>query len=253
MDKKSKQSLATNTSDGPHKTSLIRDIFVRTANKPGINSAARKKIAASPGASVKAARLSAKPKAARTKTSPATQRNGRLNRIKLFGNSKKAVAGAAIIVSVTATGIWYFVNQRNSATNNANASQSHASDGSVTYRTVLPAGKSIDDLNGWQRISPPEGDPVYAYIDSIDGVRVRVSQQPLPRSMNGGADQWVADVAKNFNATNRIMADSNPLYLGTSAQGPQFAIFHIDELLILIKSDAKINDQSWATYARSLK
>lgn len=133
------------------------------------------------------------------------------------------------------------------------SNQQAGADGAVTYQTVLPSGKSIDDLGGWQRISPPEGDPVFAYNDSIDGISVNVSQQPLPRSLKESPDQWVADLAKKFNATTRISADGNPVYVGTSAKGPQSAIFRKDELLVLIKSESKIEDQSWATYARSLQ
>lgn len=122
----------------------------------------------------------------------------------------------------------------------------------MTYQTILPQGKSISDLGGWQRVSPPEGDPVFAYVDSIDGVSVNVSQQPLPKSLKGDVDEWVTELAKKFNATTRIDADDTKVYVGTSAKGPQSAIFTKNGLLILIKSETKVEDKGWAAYARSL-
>jgi hypothetical protein len=40
------------------------------------------------------------------------------------------------------------------------------------YTTVLPIDKAIDDLGGWSRVSPPDKEPVFAFVDQIDGVRV---------------------------------------------------------------------------------
>lgn len=123
---------------------------------------------------------------------------------------------------------------------------------SPDYKTVLPGGKTIDSLGGWQRVSPPEGDPVFAYTDTIDGIYVSVSQQPLPDSFKNNASSEVEALAKKFNATTQFRAGSTKVYIGTSAKGPQSVIFTKDSLLILIKSREKIEEKSWVTYIESL-
>lgn len=118
-----------------------------------------------------------------------------------------------------------------------------------TYQTVLPKGKTIDELGGWKRVSPPKNDPVFAYTDAIDGVPISVSEQPLPQSFKNDTDSQVADLAKKFNATDKIEAGSLAVYIGTSAKGPQSVIFAKNNLLVLIKSEKKVSDASWAKYA----
>jgi len=122
----------------------------------------------------------------------------------------------------------------------------------LDYQTILPSGKTITNLGGWQRVSPPESDPVYAYTDTIKGVSVSVSQQPLPDSFKDDADTQVTDLAKKFNATAQIDSDGVIVYIGTSAKGPQSVIFTKNDLLILIKSQQKISDTDWANYIASL-
>jgi len=121
-----------------------------------------------------------------------------------------------------------------------------------TYQTVLPKSKSISQLGGWKRISPPGKEPVFAFADTIDGIPVSVSQQPLPASFKSDAVSQTAEVAKKFNATDKIEAGDIDVYVGTSAKGPQSVIFTKGNLLVFIKSEKKINDTSWAAYAHSL-
>lgn len=120
------------------------------------------------------------------------------------------------------------------------------------YPTVLPEGSSIKELGGWQRVSPPENDPVYAYADSIDDVPIRVSEQPLPEQFRNNTEGKVKDLAEQYGATETIEVENNTLYVGTSTKGPQSAIFSKDKLLILIKSERTIEDEAWAKYVRSL-
>jgi len=117
------------------------------------------------------------------------------------------------------------------------------------YQTVLPKGKTIDELGGWKRVSPPKNAPVFAYTDAIDGVPISVSEQPLPQSFKNDTANQVADLAKKFNATDKIDAGSLDIYVGTSAKGPQSVIFAKNNLLVLIKSEKKVSDTSWAKYA----
>lgn len=130
---------------------------------------------------------------------------------------------------------------------------SNATAKTPTYHTVLPTGKSITALGGWKRVSPPGKDPVFAYTDSVDGVPISVSQQPLPQSFKNDAANQTAEVAKKFNATDKVDAGALDVYVGTSAKGPQSVIFTKNNLLVLIKSEKKIKNTSWASYAKSLK
>lgn len=123
----------------------------------------------------------------------------------------------------------------------------------LEYQTVLPESKSITQLGGWKRVSPPDSEPVYAYSDKIGDTSISVSQQPLPESFKkDGIDSEVADLAKKFNATTTFDADTTTAYIGTSAKGPQSVIFTKNSLLILIKSQAKIDEPSWIRYVKSL-
>lgn len=120
------------------------------------------------------------------------------------------------------------------------------------YETVLPKGKNISELGGWKRISPPEKDPVFAFADSIDGVNISVSEQSLPPSFKSDLNNQVAQIAQKFNAIDKIDGGGFTMYIGSSSKGPQSAIFTKNGLLILIKSEKKIKNTSWAAYAQSL-
>jgi hypothetical protein len=117
-----------------------------------------------------------------------------------------------------------------------------------SYATVLPKEKNIDELGGWKRVSPPKNEPVFAYTDTIDGVLISVSQQPLPESLKGD----VSSIAQKFNATNKIDSGGITIYIGTSSKGPQSVIFTKNKVLVLIKSEKEIKDTSWEIYAQSL-
>lgn len=121
------------------------------------------------------------------------------------------------------------------------------------YDTVLPESKSVDTLGGWIRISPPENDPVYAFLDKIGETPISVSEQPLPESFKGDTDGQLAELAKKFNATSKIEAGNVAVYSGVSAKGPQSVIFTKNNLLIFIKSQNKIDDAAWKKYIESLQ
>lgn len=120
------------------------------------------------------------------------------------------------------------------------------------YRTVLPQGKTIEDLGGWSRVSPPSSAPVFAYPDTVNSVKVNVSQQQLPASLKEESVQ-IENLAKGFNATEKITVGNHTAYIGTSAQGPQSVIFVKEDLLILIKSSSKLTNDEWAAYISSLQ
>lgn len=124
--------------------------------------------------------------------------------------------------------------------------------GAPNFSALVPAGKDLT----WQQSKPQGGsnnDAVYIYTDEIDGVPIKVSQQPLPLSFRDNPDGRVAEVAQSFNATDSMQVDGMFVYIGTSAKGPQSVIFSNGSLLILIKSDGVIATGSWADYIAALE
>lgn len=151
------------------------------------------------------------------------------------------IGGMVAIIGILVVGILLYQHRAGTATS------------SPDYQTVLPKGAGIETFGGWQRVSPPGQDPVFAYADTINEVPISVSQQPLPESFKADTDKNVAELAKKFNATIEIDAGGTKIYVGTSAKGPQSAILTKNNLLILIKSQEKINTQTWVQYVESLQ
>jgi hypothetical protein len=167
---------------------------------------------------------------------------------------RRIIAIGIVAVAIVSASVWHFV----PGLPGVNKTQpgtvtSTKTDQKPEYATMLPGDKSIESLGGWHRVSPPDRAPVFAYADTIDGVKVNISQQPLPDSFKPDVDKSIAELAKSYSATDKITNDSLTMYVGTSAQGPQSVILAKDSLLILMKSTGKIDDKSWAAYAESLK
>lgn len=121
------------------------------------------------------------------------------------------------------------------------------------FKTVLPAGKSIEQYGGWTRISPPDRDPVFAYADKLGGITITISEQPLPDNLKSNTEEGINKLANDFSAKETLKVDGNTVHIGTSAKGPQSVIFAKNGLLILIKSTSKIDNKAWATYISSLQ
>jgi hypothetical protein len=124
---------------------------------------------------------------------------------------------------------------------------------SPNFTAILPAGKSIEDLGGWARVSPADKDPVFAFTDTVDGVQLNVSQQQLPESLRTNTAQEIAKLAEGFAANEKLVAGDTTAYLGTSIRGPQSVIFVKQNLLILIKSSTKLSNERWIAYITSLR
>lgn len=187
-----------------------------------------------------------------TATSTSTPRNAPvITRIRAGIATKRFWVIASCAVAVAVGGIvvaTHFRQQTQTATTPASSTHD-----AVTYQTVTPDGKPATSLGNWQRVSPKDREPAYAYIDSLDGVHISVTQQPLPEKFIEATDSQVAQLARDFNATQEIKASGVKVYVGTSAKGPQSALFIKNGLLILIKSQSKISDNAWARYAESLR
>ncbi len=139
------------------------------------------------------------------------------------------------------------------ATDNTRPKNGVLEKGTPDYPTVAPAGKDIEDLGGWTRVSPPGSNAVYAYADKLGDIQISVSQQPLPADFRKDTATKIRDLAKDYTATKEIVAGETIAYIGTSAKGPQSLILSKDNLLILIKSAAPVKDEQWAAYISSLQ
>ena len=175
-----------------------------------------------------------------------------LNARRFLFTKKAIIISIIIVVVVSSVVAGLLIHQHDVAENSSvNANPKEAVE-DLEYQTILPDGKSINELGGWRRVSPSKNDPVYAYTDKIGDTSINVSEQPLPKSFIGDVDNQVAELAKKFNATTEIGAGSIKIYVGSSANGPQSAIFTKNSLLVLIKSQEKIDDTVWSKYVKSL-
>lgn len=117
-----------------------------------------------------------------------------------------------------------------------------------SFQALLPVSKSIRELDGWTRVSPPNQSPAFSYEDTIDDVTIKVSQQELQN-----ASQSIGEIAKAYNATDKVTASSTTVYIGTSFKGPQSVLFAKGNLLVLIGSESKVSNDSWVAYINSLE
>lgn len=164
---------------------------------------------------------------------------------------KKSLAATAII-AVAAFGYFVIWPPLHDYAFSRNGPDTRLSEKSPDYSTVLPKDKPISELGGWTRISPEGRDPVFAYADKIGDVTISVSQQPLPESFKSETSGKIAELAKQFSATEKLDANGTDVYIGTSAKGPQSVIFTKNGLLVLMKSQQKAESGSWKTYVESL-
>jgi hypothetical protein len=154
---------------------------------------------------------------------------------------------------------YYIIKIQNNATTNTHISNQTTNirpvlkQGTPSYSTVIPTGKSISQLGGWTRVSPSSSDPSYAYVDKIGSTAIIVSQQPLPNDFKNDTARKVEQLAQGFNADAKITVGDTPIYIGTSSSGSQSIIFTKNNLLILIKSNDKISNDNWAKYISSLQ
>ena len=119
------------------------------------------------------------------------------------------------------------------------------------FTVLKPSDRDIAALGGYAKISPEGSASVYAYIDEVNGIRIRVSQQELPSNIKRDSDE-LEKLAHDFNANRTIFADKDTIYIGESTKGPQSVILQKNGLLILISSDSKISDEAWKAYIQLL-
>lgn len=169
----------------------------------------------------------------------------------LLASRKNIALGVLAVVTVVMLGAWPLVHQRDTDKNTPQETVANATT-APTHQTILPTGKTVDSLGGWRRVSPPGKEPVFAYSDTINGITISVSQQALPKSFQGDTSGKVAELAKQYNATSKLEANGTIIYIGVSSNGPQSVILTKKNLLVMIKSQKKIDDKAWIQYVNSL-
>lgn len=122
-----------------------------------------------------------------------------------------------------------------------------------TFTTVLPSGKTINDLGGWTRASPVGANPVFVYVDYIGDARINVNQQPLPEDFKTDTEMKVEELAIGYKATEKLTVGNLIVHIASTSQGPQTAIFTKNDLLILLRSNTAISSDSWISYINSLQ
>ena len=162
-------------------------------------------------------------------------------------HSKRLFISAIVMIVIGSVGLGY-------GTYLARSSQADIEkNGTPNFAPVLPAGKTIEQLGGWQKLTSPSGDAFYVFVDSVAGVSVNVSQQPLPGKFKNNLTNEMTNLARAYNANVKLDANGTKVYVGTSAKGPQSVIFSKKGLLVLIKSWATLEDGTWITYINSLQ
>lgn len=117
------------------------------------------------------------------------------------------------------------------------------------FSLLFPTGSNADEYDV-VRISPPESEASYTYLDRFteDGQVFRVTQQEIPDNFS------LAKIATDFQATSIIRIDDNIVYHGYSEKGGvQSLLFIKDNKFIAIRSPQKFSDDAWVGYITSLK
>ncbi len=114
----------------------------------------------------------------------------------------------------------------------------------------LPKGNP-DDIDGDVRYNAER--KLVNFKDSIGGVEITISQQPLPEAFKEDTDNKVKKLAADFSATKAITTANPTAYLGTSVEGPQTVIFTKKDLLVFILSTKSIDEHDWAEYITNLQ
>ncbi len=122
------------------------------------------------------------------------------------------------------------------------------------FELLWPSGMNIDNTEV-VKVSPPQNDPVYAYISEFSGVELRISQQQIPSDFDGVVSQRVEEVARSFQATDKLQVDEVTVYHGFSDKfgGVQSLIFTKDDLLVFVSSPKSFSEIEWAGYISGLK
>lgn len=160
--------------------------------------------------------------------------------------NKRLLSVAIVMITLGFAGLGFGIYQ-------AHSSQAEVGNTKPNFSALLPKTKTIEQLGGWEKLTTPGGDVFYVFVDNVGGVDVNVSQQNLPGKFKGNLSNSMTELARAYNANNKIDVDGTKVFIGTSAKGPQSVLFAKDNVLVLMKSWANISDSDWIAYIRSLE
>lgn len=115
------------------------------------------------------------------------------------------------------------------------------------FATVYAAGPAATELRY------DETKKVASYNDTLTGVPITISQQPLPSGFKTDPSGEVAKLATQINANEKISTVDTVAYSGLSIKGPQTVVFVKNDLLIFIIAQKKIETLDWIKYIESIK
>jgi hypothetical protein len=164
---------------------------------------------------------------------------------------KKAGIGAGSLILVIAVGVIALQARDSKGENTGNTGVLGTASQKPTFEYSLPTGVGHDVKSESVRYDAQR--KVVNFTDSIGGVTITISQQPLPDKFKENTDDEVKKLAESFSA-NEVLSTANPTaYLGTSAKGPQTVIFSKKGLLVFIQSTKEIDNHDWAEYITNLQ
>lgn len=153
-----------------------------------------------------------------------------------------AVAAGVIVIGVSTIALWPSSKDKPEVL----SEQTQAAD----FDYSLPKG-GTEALDAPVRFDSQR--KVVNYKDSIGGVEITISQQPLPAGFETDTDNKVKKLAEDFSATKSLTTANPTAYIGTSIKGPQTVIFSKKKLLVFIQSTKSIDDHDWAEYITNLQ
>jgi hypothetical protein len=116
------------------------------------------------------------------------------------------------------------------------------------FDIVLPRGRDIPQ----DKIFFDQKRKFARYDDDINGIKVSVSQQPLPEEFKNDPDGNIKNVAENFNAKEKLTFDEQSMYLGQSEEGQQTLILTKKSVMIFIVTASQIDKEALKLYAANL-
>lgn len=183
------------------------------------------------------------------KNSPSLQKT--IAKFTRLPQKTKLILGAICIGIILIGGYWIATHNPDNASKTMASSQAPGLvPGTPSFSVLVPVGKTTQSLGGYIR-----GDkrPLFVYIDKISDIQINVSQQPLPSDFASDVSQQVEQLAKSYKASGKITVGDTTVYIGSTVKGPQTVIFTKNNLLVLIVSSDKIENDQWAKYINSLQ
>lgn len=161
--------------------------------------------------------------------------------------SKKQLAGL-MAFSVLLLGIVVWQGPLSSSDNTPEVTAvSGATSEKPSFALLYPTGKTQESLKNITRKSPG-GDIIHSYIDTINGTGVEVTMQEKPKNLD------IEKLAADTYRSGRIQIDENIIYHGLDDEtGAQFLVTTKNNVLIFIKAEQPLTDDTWAGYYLSLQ